>query len=264
MIIIGEKINGSIPSTGKAIAEKDEAYIRELARKQTEFGADYIDVCAGTPPEIEVETLNWLVDLVQDEVDTPICIDSSSPDTILTMLPKLKVDGMVNSVSMEAGKCEKIMPAIKDGDWKLIALTCDSAGIPEAPETKIRIADELMAEADKYGIAHNRMFIDPLVMTLGTITTALVSFNKAVSVIKEKYPDVHITSGLSNISFGLPLRRALNQQFLVLAMGAGMDSAIMDPISPALRTSLYATEALLDQDPNLSRYLKAYRKKIIQ
>lgn len=264
MIIIGEKINGSIPSTATAIANRDAEYIRELARKQTEFGADYLDVCAGTRPEEEIETLNWLIDLVQDEVDTPICIDSSNPDTILEILPRIKKPGMINSVSGEVGKCEKIMPVVKDEDWQIIALTCDKAGIPSDPDTKIRIADELMEEADKYGIAQNRMYIDPLVMTLGTTTSALVSFNNAVRVIKEKFPDVHITSGLSNISFGLPLRRALNQQFLVLAMGAGMDSAIMDPTSAALRTAIYSTEALLDKDKHLSRYLKAYRKKVIQ
>ncbi|MDR1650259.1 MAG: dihydropteroate synthase, partial [Synergistaceae bacterium] len=107
MIIIGEKINGSIPATAKAIAERDEAYIRALARRQTECGADYLDVNAGTAPDAERDTLRWLIGVVQDEVDTPICIDSSNPETILDMIPLARRPGMINSVSDEANKCER-------------------------------------------------------------------------------------------------------------------------------------------------------------
>ena len=123
MIIIGEKINGSIPATARAIANKDEAFIRNLALKQTEMGADYIDVAAGTSPEIERETIKWLMDIVQDTVDTPLCIDSSDCNVLLDMLPHAKRPGMLNSVSEEHGKCEILLPKIADTEWKIVALT---------------------------------------------------------------------------------------------------------------------------------------------
>ena len=263
MIIIGEKVNGFIPRTMEAIEAKDEAYIREIARRQTEFGADYIDVCAGTAPEIERETMKWLLALVQDEVDTPICIDSSDVDVILEMMELVKKPGLINSISGEAGKCEAILPVIGGTDWKVVALTCDPNGIPTDPKVKFAIAEDLIAKAQAAGVALDSIFIDPLVTTLATTNDSLLSFNEAVRMIKGKYPDVHITSGLSNISFGMPYRKAINTQFLALAMSAGMDSAIMDPTSADMRATLYATDALLGRDDYCMNYLTAFRQGLI-
>ena len=263
MIIIGEKINGSIPSTAKAIAGRDEAYIRELARRQTEFGADYLDVNAGTTPDIEAETLRWIIGLVQDEVDTPLCIDSSSPDVILEMLPYTKKPGMINSVSEEHGKCEKVFPKVAGTEWKIIALTCDSSGISTDSDVKYKIACSIMEKASGYGIAHERIFIDSLVNTVGTTPLAQASFTSTVRRIKETFPNVHLTSGLSNISHGMPYRKAINQCFLTLAMNAGIDSAIMDPTNADMRATLYATQVLLGQDKNYRQYFTAFRKGII-
>jgi 5-methyltetrahydrofolate--homocysteine methyltransferase len=263
MIVIGEKINGFIPSTAKAIAGRDEAYIRMLAEKQTEFGAHYIDVCAGTGPEVERETLEWLIGLVQDTVDTPICIDSSDCNVILEMLPLVKEIGMINSVSDEHGKCELIFPKVADTAWNIVALTCDQRGISNDPDIKFEIAGNIIEKARGYGIADDRLFIDPLVTTLSTTQDSLIAFTAAVRMIKDKYPDVHITSGLSNISFGMPYRQAINRQFLALAMAAGMDSAIMDPLSADMRSTLYATQALLGLDEFCMEYLTAYRRGLI-
>ncbi|MDR2486976.1 MAG: methyltetrahydrofolate cobalamin methyltransferase [Clostridiales Family XIII bacterium] len=263
MIIIGEKINGFIPSTLKAIEERDEAYLKELAVKQTETGASFIDVCAGTAPEVEKETLAWLMDLVQGVVDTPLSVDSSDVDLIIEMLPKANKPGLINSVSGEGEKCDKLFPVIADTEWQVVALTCDKNGIPTDAETRFTIATSIIEKAKGFGIATNRIYIDPLVTTLATTGEALTVFNDAVRLIKDKYPDVHVTSGLSNISFGMPFRRAINTQFLALAMAAGMDSAIMDPTSEEMRATLFATDALLENDKGCRRYLKAFRNGLI-
>jgi 5-methyltetrahydrofolate--homocysteine methyltransferase len=263
MIIIGEKINGFIPRTLQAIEAKDESYIREIAKSQTEFGADYLDVCAGTAPEIERDTLRWLIDIVQDTVETPLCIDSSDVNVILEMMPLAKKPGVINSISGEVGKCEAILPAIQGTGWKVVALTCDPNGIPTDPKVKFDIAETLIANAQAHGLALDSIFIDPLVTTLATQQTSLLSFNEAVRLIKGKYPEVHITSGLSNISFGMPYRKAINTQFLALAMSAGMDSAIMDPTSADMRATLYATDALLGNDEYTMNYLTAFRQGLI-
>jgi 5-methyltetrahydrofolate corrinoid/iron sulfur protein methyltransferase len=260
MIIIGEKINGFIPKTLAAIEAHDESYIREIAKGQTEGDADFLDICAGTAPEIERETLEWLIGLTQDTVDTPLCIDSTDPALIVEMMKLAKKPGIVNSVSLEEGKCETVFPVIADTDWKVVALTCDPKGIPDDPKVKHEIAGKIIELARSYGIADDRIFIDPLVTTLATKQDSLVNFMEAICLIKADYPAVHFTSGLSNISFGMPYRKAINMQFLALAMAAGMDSAIMDPMSPDMQATLHATDALLDNDDFCMDYLDAYRE----
>jgi len=263
LIIIGEKINGAIPKTAEAISNKDNTYIRELAVKQAEYGADYIDVCAGTDPAVERDTLRWLIDIVQDAVDIPICIDSPDCGVILDMIPHVNIPGMINSVSEEHGKCEQLFPEIAGSEWKIIALTCDNSGISLDPDVKIKIGSIIIDKAKKHGIDEDRLFIDPLVTTLSTTGNSLEIFIATMEGIRAEYPGVHFTSGLSNISFGMPFRSAINREFLALAMNAGMDSAIMDPLSADLRATLYATEALLGKDRNCRRFLNAYRKGTI-
>lgn len=260
MIIIGEKINGFIPRTFQAIEEKDETYIRHIAEGQAEGGATYIDVCAGTKPEIEMETMEWLIGLVQDTVDTPICIDSSDPQIILDCMPLVNKPGCLNSISLEEGKCEAILPKIAGTDWKVVALTCDAMGIPEDPHTKYEIAVQIIKQATELGIPHDNILIDPLVTTLATNQNSMISFIDTIRLIKETHPDVHFTSGLSNISFGMPYRKAINMQFLAHTMAAGMDSAIMDPMSKDMLATMHATEALYALDPYCGAYLKAYKK----
>jgi len=267
MIIIGEKINGFIPKTLEAINARNADYIREIAIKQTECNADYIDICAGVAPEIEKETMIWLIDIVLDAVDTPICLDSSDPQMLVDMWNYVqekatgiqKDEGMINSVSMEEGKCEVIFPVIAASKWNVVALTCNNDGIPDDPPTKLKIANEMVALAGSYGISPDRLFIDPLVTTLATKGDSLSNFIQGIALIKADNPTVHFTSGLSNISFGMPFRKIINTQFLCLAMAGGMDSAIMDPLSRDMQGTLYATDALLGNDDYCMEYLSAYR-----
>ncbi|NLI93776.1 MAG: methyltetrahydrofolate cobalamin methyltransferase [Peptococcaceae bacterium] len=260
MIIIGEKINGTIPVVKKAIEDKDQDFIKKLAIDQAEAGADYLDVCAGTIPEIEVETLTWLMDIVQGTVETPLCIDSPNPRTIEAVIPFSKKPGIINSVSEEGDKCEIIYPLLKGTDWQVIALTCDNNGIPKDTETRIGIAVKLVEKAGQYGIGPERIFIDPLVIALATDNQSLLTFIDTMNKIKEIYPKARITSGLSNISFGMPLRKVINQHFLTHAVFSGMDSAIMDPCNRDMIASLLATEALMGRDRNCRKFNDAYRK----
>ncbi|ABR48252.1 dihydropteroate synthase, DHPS [Alkaliphilus metalliredigens QYMF] len=263
MIIIGEKINGTIPSVKKAIQEKDEAFIHERAIKQVESGADYIDVCASTAPEFEVETLKWLIEIVQNAVDKPLCIDSPNARTIEAVLKYIKQPGIINSVSEEGGKCEIIYPLMQGTAWQVIGLTCDSNGIPCDVQTKVDIAKTMVEKAAKYEITPDRIHIDPLVMALSTENISLMNFVETLKAIKGMYPTIKITSGLSNISFGMPLRKVVNQNFLTIATYVGMDSAIMDPCNREMMATLLATEALLGRDKHCRKYATAYRKNKI-
>lgn len=263
MIIIGEKINGTIPSVKKAIQERDEAFVRDLAVRQTEAGAHYLDVCASTAPEVEAETLAWLMNIVQDAVDTPLCIDSPNPRIIEQVFKYAKRPGLINSVSEEGEKCEIIYPMIQGSDWQVIALTCDNKGIPSDVQARVDITKILVEKAARYDITPDRIHIDPLVMALSADNRSLLNFVETLKMVKFLYPTIKVTSGLSNISFGMPLRKIVNQHFLTIATYAGMDSAIMDPCNRDMYTTLVTTEALLGRDRLCRNFSNAYRKNKI-
>ncbi len=258
MIIIGEKLNGSIPSVAKAIAERDADLIRERAKMQAEAGADFLDVCASVEEEVEVETLKWMIDIVQEVTDTRICVDSPSAKTCAEGIKLCKRPGLVNSVSLEGNKIDTIFPVIADTDWECVALLCDNDGIPDSVEKRMKVFHGIMEKAKEYNIAPSRLHIDPLVVTLSTDQTALTVFAQCCRQIKAEYPDIHITSGLSNISYGLPVRKNINQAFMVLAMNAGMDSAIVDPTNKNMIGMIYAANALLEKDEYCLNYIAKF------
>lgn len=263
LIIIGEKINGTIPSVKKAISEKDSEFIRNLAIKQVEAGADYLDICASTAPEIEVDTLIWLMDIVQSVVDKPLCIDSPNARVIETVLPYAKRPGLINSVSGEGEKSEIIFPAIKGTEWQVVALTCDDRGIPDNVQTRVDIAKLLVEKAGTYEISPDRIHIDPLVLALSADSQSLLNFVQTLKAVKALFPTIKVTSGLSNISFGMPLRKIVNQHFLTIALYEGMDSAILDPCNRDMIATILTTEALLGRDRLCRNFSNAYRKNKI-
>ena len=283
MIIIGEKINGAIPVVAKAIAERDAEFIRERAKAQIAAAQDedyfeepvplYIDVCASTDPAVEVETLKWMIEEVEsvipDELENvAIAVDSPSAAVCAEAFKFCKRTGIVNSVSMEKDeqgrvKTDIVFPAIADTDWGCIALLCES-GIPQSVEDRMAVFEKIMAKAKEYGIAPNRLYIDPLVEAAATNQAAFTLFSECCRRIKAQYPDIHITSGLSNISFGFPgCRKPLNMAFMALAMQAGMDSAIVDPTNKDMVGLIYATELLTEQDEDCMNYIAAHRQGLL-
>ena len=263
MIIIGEKINGAIPATNKAIAARNADYIRKIAKSQSEAGSTYIDVHASLN-EGELEVVKWLIDLVQEVSDKPICIDSPDPRVCVDAMQFCNKVGLVNSISMEGDKVDVILPAIKGTNWSVVALLCDDiVGIPKDAASRIEIFKRVMDVTAKYDIKPDRVFIDPLVEGLATNNESLLTFIETSIEIKKLYPDVHITSGLSNISFGLPGRKILNTAFMTLAMSAGMDSAIVDPTNKEMMGAIFATSALLGKDDFCLEYITAYREGLI-
>lgn len=260
MIIIGEKINGAIPKTSEAIRTRDEQYIRELVRLQEEAGADYLDVCAGTSPEEEYDALCWLLDVVQGAASKPICIDSPNPRMLEQIFPRLEKPGMINSVSCEGDKCEVLLPILKSNpDWSVVALCCDNKGVAASAEEKTAIAGKLIETADQYGVAAERIHIDPLVLALSAVNDSAMQFCEAIRQIKALSPLVNVTAALSNVSYGMPARALLNRNFLTLSMAAGLDSVIADPTNREVVENIIATEALLGKDRFCRGYNKAYR-----
>jgi len=260
MIIIAEKINGSIPSVAKAIAEKNGDFIRNLAKAQSEAGADFIDVCASVDTAIEVETMKWLIDLVQEVTDTPIAVDSPSAVVCAEALKFCERPGLVNSVSLEGDKIDIIFPVIADTKWQCAALLCDDTGIPKSTEKRLEVFASIMEKAKEYNIDPSRLHIDPLVEMLCTSENGINIIVDVMAKIKAQYPAIHVTGAASNISYNLPARKVINQAFVVLAMNAGMDSVILDPLNRDMMGLIYATEALLGKDEYCIEYINAYRE----
>lgn len=260
MIIIGEKINGAIPSVAEAIARKDVNFIENLAVAQSEAGATFIDICASTEVSTELENLKWLVDLVQGVTETPIAIDSPDAGGCATAMDFCNKPGLVNSISMEGDKAGVIFSKIAETKWECAALLCDDTGIPKTAEKRLEVFDALMEKAKEYDITPSRLHIDPLVEMLCTSENGINTILDVIREIKSRYPDIHVTGGASNISFNLPVRKFVNQAFLVLAMGAGMDSAIINPLHKHMMGLIYATEALLGQDEYCMQFITGYRE----
>lgn len=261
MIIIGEKINGSIPTVAKAIAERDAAFIKARAIAQEEAGATFIDCCASVPEEIEVETLHWMIDCIQEVSDLPIAVDSPSADVLAQAYKFCKRPGLINSVSGEGDKIDKIFPILAENKgWQVIALLSDDTGIPKNAADRLKVFDKIMEKAKEYGIAPSRIHIDPLVEMLCTSENGIETNVEVISIVREKYPSIHITAAVSNISFNLPVRKMINLGFTVLAMNVGLDSAILDPTNRDMMGVIFATEALLGLDDYCMEYIGAYRE----
>ena len=262
MIIIGEKINGAIPSIKQAIAEKNEALIVERTLAQTAAGANFLDCAPSTSTEIEYETMVWLIDLMQGCTDVPLCIDSPNAKLLARIIEEghLEKPGMVNSVNEEGDKCETIFPLIAGTPWEVVGLTCDQGGIPADPQKKVDIAKRIIDKAVKYGVALSQLHIDPCVMALATMPSAMNDFVYCIENIHAYAPEVKVTGAISNISFDMPVRKYVNMNCMAYAIAAGLDSAIMDPCSEAMMGTIYACEALRMNDKGGRKYNRAYRK----
>ena len=265
MIIIGEKINGSIPAVADAIARRDAEFIQERARKQAEAGATFIDCCASVPEKDELETLKWMIDCIQSVTDLPISVDSPSVRVLSEAHKFCARPGLFNSVSGEGDKIDVIFPIMAQPEnkgWQVIALLSDDTGIPKCAADRLRVFDRIMEKAKEYGIAPNRIHIDPLVEMLCTSENGIETNTEVITTVRKKYPTIHITAAVSNISFNLPVRKMINLGFTVLAMNAGLDSAILDPTNRDMMGVIYATEALLGLDDYCMEYIGAYRDGI--
>lgn len=262
MIIIGEKINGAIPSVKQAIADRNADLIRERTIAQDQAGAHFLDCAPSTAPELEYDAMVWLIDTMQSVTDKPLCIDSPNAQLLRRILEEGRVHktGMVNSVNEEGTKCETIFPMIAGTDWQVVGLTCDKDGIPASSEKKIDIAKRIIEKAVKYGVKLENLHIDPCVMALATMPSSMLDFEKCISGIHAFAPQVKVTGAISNISFDMPARKYINANCMAYAIKAGLDSAIMDPCNVDMMSTVYACEALCMFDRGGRKYNRAYRQ----
>lgn len=259
MLIIGEKINGTLKKTAAAIADRDTVYIQDLAQRQVKAGADYLDLNAGTAPSREPDDLIWLIETVQSVVDVPLCLDSANPAALRAGLQCVKQTPLVNSISAEAKRLDGILPLAAERGCPVIALLLDESGIPASVEGRVSNGRRIIDRTRQAGLRDQDVYIDPLVMAVSTKTDGCVIALEAIHALRGEYPDVRFSIGLSNVSFGLPLRSLINQAFLAQALAAGLDAAIIDPLDQGLSNMLLATELVLGRDRFCRNYTRAFR-----
>ena len=264
MIIIGELINASRKTIKAAIEAKDAAAIQQVARDQAEAGADYIDVNAGIFVGKEPEYLTWLVETVQQVVDKPCAIDSPDPAAIAAALTVHKGTSMINSISLEKERYEKVLPIIAGTQMKVIALCMSDKGMPQTVDDRLRITDELVNGLLKNNLKLENIFVDPLVQPLSVNDTFGVEFINAIERIVATFPGIHTACGLSNISYGLPARTFMNRTFMTMAIAKGLDGAIVNPLDKRMMAAIIAAEALAGRDYFCGNYLTAFRAGLFE
>lgn len=261
MIIIGEKINSTLKAIRPAMENYDAAAIQDLAKRQYEAGAAFIDVNAGMFHNDEPERLEWLVNTVQEVLDAPLSIDSPNPKAIERALKANKnPKPIINSITDEKERFNSVMPLVAQYKTGIVALCMDDTGMPETVDDRVVIAERLIGKLSKEGVQLGDIYIDPMVRPVGTGSHYGTVAIETIRKVKTEFPDVHITCGLSNISFGIPARKLMNQAFLIAAMTAGMDGAILDPLDKKLMSFLYAGEALLGIDDFCMNYITKFRE----
>lgn len=265
MLIIGESINGTIQKVGQAILNRNDVFLKELAKTQYEAGAHMLDVNAGVAGGDEVKDLPWLVGIVQKEVPLPLMIDSANPSALEAALSVYHHSELpiLNSISGEGEKWNKLFPVVSKKKCKIVVLCMDDQGIPKTAEGRVKIATRLFEKLTQANIPPEHIYFDPLVLSVAVETEAAVVTLDTIRAIRSNLLGSHTICGVSNVSMGLPGRRLINRTFLVMAMHAGLDTLFIDVRDQALLSSVYTSKVLINKDPYSMEYLKAYRAKKI-
>ncbi|MBR3767042.1 MAG: homocysteine S-methyltransferase family protein [Clostridia bacterium] len=256
-VLIGERIN----PTGKkrfkqALIENDMDYILSEGVNQQEKGVHILDVNVGLPDIDEVQMLTNAVCELQAIIDLPLQIDTSDIAAMECALRRYNGKAMINSVNGKEESMEAVFPLVKKYGGLVVALTLDENGIPETAEGRVKIAEKILTTAEKYGIDKKDIIFDTLAMTISADNNAAVATVKALKTIKNKL-GCHTTLGVSNVSFGLPNRDAVNGTFFAIALENGLSAAIMNPYSADMMKVYYTYKALKGLDENCAEYISA-------
>ncbi|MCX6344053.1 MAG: dihydropteroate synthase [Armatimonadetes bacterium] len=268
MLIVGERINTSRKVKGESVIEnavvnRDAEFVKDLAKKQFEAGATYIDINCGTLISGEPEAMEWLTKVVMEAVDAPISFDTPNGAALslaLAAYDPSKGQPLINSITAESERYNNILPLVLQYKAKIIALAMDDTGIQSDPGKRLSVARKLINDLTAAGVAASDIYVDPLTFPIGTGSDVAVSMLDIIEKIRAEFPEAHIIAGLSNVSHGLPARKLLNQAMTVLCMGKGLDAGIVDPNDKYLMALIASTEALLGRDDYCMNYITLSRE----
>ena len=269
MILIGERINGMFKDVKQAIAEKNKQVIQDLAKKQVQAGANFLDVNVGTAAADQEGTMQWLVETIQETCSAALSLDSQKPDVIAAGLKVINAEAgvILNSAPLNKKSDEEILDkyiqmAEQTGPKvSIITLTMDKNGVPQDVDTRVAIAAEIVQKATEIGFDTQRLFIDPVLLPVKVPNAQVQAGNILTAIDQIRYladPAPHITLGLSNISQGATERSLINRIFLAMAVSHGLDSAIVDVLDERLMNVLATAEMLMNKQLYSDSFLKAY------
>ena len=259
-VVIGERIN---PTGRKALAADmargDYSRVEADAIAQVQAGARMLDVNAGVPLADEPKMLADVVRLVQSIVEAPLSMDSSIVAALEAGLSVYQGKALVNSVTGEDEVLESVLPLVKRHGAAVVAISNDETGISENPDERFAVAKKIIERASDHGIPREDVVVDPLVMPVGAINSAGKQVMHIVRRLREELR-VNTTCGASNISFGLPNRNGINSAFLTMAIGAGMTSAIANPMHAEVMQAVLGADVMMGRDPDCANWIRTYRE----
>ncbi len=262
MFIVGELINGMYKNIGNAIAEKDKSVIHQVAKAQVDAGASALDVNCGPLSKDPISDMKWLIETIQESVDIPLSIDSTKPTVIEEGLKLAKNKAIINSTSADQEKLDIYIPLALKYKASMIGLTMDKSGVPQDKDRRLELAAFIAATCQDAGFPLEDLYLDPVVLPVNVAQAQGVN---VIEAIKEfgllATPAPKTIVGLSNVSQGAKQRSLINRTFLVMAIGVGLDAAIIDPLDKDLMSALITAELVLDKQIYCDSFLDAYRKK---
>jgi 5-methyltetrahydrofolate--homocysteine methyltransferase len=258
-VIIGERIN---PTGRKILAAEmaagDFSRVERDVIAQVEAGAHMLDVNAGIPLADEPGILARTVQLVQSLTDLPLSIDSSIVDALEAGLAVYQGKALVNSVTGEDERLERVLPLVKKYGAAVVAISNDETGISMDPDVRFAVAQKIVHRAADHGIPAADIVVDPLVMPIGAVSTAGRGVFRLLGRLRDEL-GVNTTCGASNVSFGLPNREGVNSAFLAMAIASGLTSAITNPIAEGVKHAVMAADVLMGNDRDATRWIRAFR-----
>ena len=258
-VIIGERIN---PTGRKLLAEEmkadDFSRVESDAILQVKAGAHMLDVNAGIPLADEPALLAKAIKIVQSVTDVPLAIDSSIVAALEAGLEVYQGKPLINSVTGEEERLESVLPLVAKYDAAVVAISNDETGISEDPDVRFDVAKKIVERAADYGISHENVVVDPLVMPIGAINSAGKQIMHLVSRLKNELK-VNTTCGASNVSFGLPNRNGINAAFLTMAIASGMTSAITSPLHAEVMQAVLGANVMMGNDPDCTNWISQFR-----
>ena len=260
MFVIGERINGMFKNVRAAIEEGNKGVIQEVARAQIEAGANALDVNVGPAKADPLKALFWLVDTISEVTDVPLSIDNPKYDIQKEIIPRLGSRAIINSCKADPDALDKYMALAAENDAGLVALTIDKQGVPSDVEKRVELGALIGAKAMESGLAMDKLFIDPIILPVNVAPQQPQNVLETLQQLKMlSDPPPHLNLGLSNLSQNCANRQLINRTYIVMAIVAGLDAAIMDPLDKDLMDAMITAELLLEKVIYCNSFLDAYR-----
>ena len=261
MLIIGELINGMDQRVAAAIKEKNKDFIRALARKQLDAGADALDVNCGPASRDAAADMRWLVGTIREEASCVLSLDSTKPDAIEAGLETSSKKCMINSTSADISRLETYVAMAKKYKASLVALVMDHKGVPQDKDGKLELAAQILSFAQENSFSLDELYLDPILLPINVAQSQLFGILELIKDFRSlSSPSPKTLLGLSNVAQGSKKRKLINRTFLVMASAYGLDAAILDPLDNNLMHSVITSELILNKSIYCDDFISAYNK----